>query len=224
MSNGIYIANSSGYTQVDEEYSGFRVIAEGTTYANIEWASEGYYYHTPEIAFPAQITPPLVMVCTPIGTWVHVKNITTSSFSLYASYNTPIHYKVMGRSDENAASSETFGLRVFRPNGAIAFDSGHSRLLIQQTLTLNVTGGIAYGQFTPVNIGISDHANTYFSVNSLTFSGTSAATGGEYSSRSLVGKYTSESNLNFATQIVKDSQVNVNISYTARILIGKFTL
>jgi hypothetical protein len=124
---GISIANNSGFVQIDEQFSNFRVVASGTATGN---GSNNPIY------FPDYGLIPLIMVRpVTLGHKIATDGIWyTNRFSAICSVpggavGQAFYYKVLVPVANVGASSDSFGLRVFGPSGQINFDSGHTDML-----------------------------------------------------------------------------------------------
>ena len=122
MSYGFQSFSSSGYAQIDQDYSNYALLQSGTV---------GTGNNT--VYFPAQPVPPLVMVRIPLTATVFCPSmngsgaVSTSSFYINASAGA--EYRVYARVQDMSASG-TYGLRVYNGSGAVVFDSGKQVLRI----------------------------------------------------------------------------------------------
>ena len=123
MSYGISILNSSGFVQIDPDYSNYAVLVRGTASGN------GYVY----IDFPAQPKPPLVFAkFAATDRWLALTELTNSraTFFIYpdpgwdAPASGSFSYAICVPFEGISLPNDQFGFRVFNQSGGAVFDSG----------------------------------------------------------------------------------------------------
>ena len=123
MSYGISILNSSGFVQIDPDYSNYAVLVRGTASGN------GYV----DIDFPAQPKPPLVFAkFAATDRWLALISLTNSraTFFIYPDpgWNTAasgsFSYAVCVPFEDISLPNDQFGFKVFNQSGGVVFDSG----------------------------------------------------------------------------------------------------
>jgi len=123
MSYGISVLNSSGFVQIDPDYSNYAVLVRGA-------ASGNGYVH---IDFPTQPKPPLVFAkFAATDRWLALTGLTNSraTFFIYpdAGWNTAasgsFSYAICVPFEDISPPNDQFGLKVFSQNGRVVFDSG----------------------------------------------------------------------------------------------------
>jgi hypothetical protein len=112
MAYGISIANAAGTTIISEEYSNYMVVSAGTSV-------NGTYGWTVSGDDILWVRPHILS-----GNYLHFDPTNTSPV-LHSTSGT-IEWVVTRRNP--APSSDTFGLRVLRADGSVAFDSGRAPL------------------------------------------------------------------------------------------------
>lgn len=125
---GIQVFNTDGFMTIDENFSTMQVLASGTATSN------------QMVYFPAQANRPLIMVSVPYGKsflsagagdeygYGPIITDPNSSFYLYAASGSAAFsysYKVLTPRTNVGSSGVPWGLRVFRSDGAVLFDSGN---------------------------------------------------------------------------------------------------
>ena len=121
MSYGIRILNSSGFVQIDPDYSNYAVLVRGTASGN------GYVY----IDFPAQPKPPLVFAkFAATDRWLALTNLTNSRATFYICDNNgyagasgSFSYAICVPFENISLPNDQFGFKVFNQNGRVVFDS-----------------------------------------------------------------------------------------------------
>ena len=162
MSYGIHITGSNGFTQVDQNYQNYILIAEGS-------ASTGS-----TITFTTTDAPIVMVSVTPSDRIYLLESITSSSFKVLShaansgsgtgsgpdlAPNFTFSYRVYGRAGQHVSTSYgEYGLRVLTPNGEVAFDSNYRYPRILQIADMgsspNVQAVNVPGAFTPfVSLG-----------------------------------------------------------------------
>lgn len=135
MSHGLTVLNNSNFVQIDESFSNYRVIAEGTV-----GSSGGFVYFPNYGVIPIVMVQPLV-----VGQSLYAGSITSSFFGvgpLGVSYK----YKVLVPSNVVAHSGQSHGLRVYNGSNQLVFDSGNTGMLRLKQL-LNIPGPFANQTF-----------------------------------------------------------------------------
>lgn len=115
MSFGIIVRNASGSTQIDSNYTAFRVVSEGHTPANQ--------------AHPVPAAANQILMVRPSGGAGIVGSAWLNN-QFYASSVNGIDWVLMQLQNTIAPANTRFGLRIFSPEGLV-YDSG-SRLLCPQ--------------------------------------------------------------------------------------------
>lgn len=121
MSYGISIINSSGFVQIDPDYSNYAVLVRGTASGN------GYVY----IDFPTQPKPPLVFAkFAATNQWLALTNLTNSraTFFIYADNgyvgaSGSFSYAICVPFENISLPNDQFGFTVFSQSGGAVFDS-----------------------------------------------------------------------------------------------------
>ena len=137
MSYGISILNSSGFVQIDPDYSNYAVLVRGTASGN------GYVY----IDFPAQPKPPLVFAkFAATDRWLALTQLTNSraTFFIYPNdgWNTAasgsFSYAICVPFEDISLPNDQFGFRVFNQSGGVVFDSGVAMPVIESVHSLDL--------------------------------------------------------------------------------------
>jgi hypothetical protein len=144
MPAGLQLTNSSGFGLIDEDFVGYRVIAEGTA------ANE--FYDT-FITYPNTGVMPVVVILPGADTSKTYFGARVSPTATEMSVNPArvwwippeepmmyFQYKVLIPLASNAASGLTSGMQVFTSSGALAFDAGHSIFRVQGAFNVVPTG------------------------------------------------------------------------------------
>lgn len=106
MSYGFRVLSSSGYVQIDENYSNYTLLQSGVASGR-----------PADIGYPAQPTPVLIMVRTDYGGIIDDRGSTTGSYE----------YRIYTR-NRDAPAFQSYGVRVYESDGGLAFDSGNRKL------------------------------------------------------------------------------------------------
>lgn len=142
MGYGLSVHNSSGYIQLDSNYSRFTVYSEGTV--TTAWRTIGSFQGMiAAIELPTNVArnaivlvrPPLNILCaavpgTPVSASVERINIASNSAAT-------IPYMIAVRSNIVNPSSVTHGLRIWSGDGGLVFDSGLPFVTATQFVNFN---------------------------------------------------------------------------------------
>lgn len=125
MTFGIQVISAGGYTQIDDTYGNFRIIASGSV--NLSALNP-----SAEVSFPAQSVIPLVFVRAPYGTqfWgaTGVQTVRSNGFTISTFVGGLVKYIVCA--PITGAGSDTFGLRITGPSGQTTFDAAHNLIML----------------------------------------------------------------------------------------------
>lgn len=169
MSYGLLITNDSGYIQIDDTYANFTQIASGSvsTSANV----------TASFSYPDCGIVPLILISP--GAWgVCYCNfgISGTSASLRTNAATSFTYRVLVPTYSVGQSSDAWGLRVWRPDGNIVYDSGRPNLRV-----LTVVSGTPSGSGWSQSFGAPSDSGQYaFTLNSTMPVGSGPQVAGGY--------------------------------------------
>lgn len=220
MSYGLEIYNQSNYLQLSQNYSGYRVIQEGLVNIN------NSYYGTSKISsviyFPAQATPPLILVSAPpVGDFIGA-DVFSNGFQIFCTTRAlTLNYKVIGLTKNQPASSETYGLRVYGSDGSLSFDSGHSMFAVQGILTMNATRSYANYATMPIN-----RSGAFVSVNNLQIFASFDLMDDESELVAAVVGFDSDNIVHLGTDFLYPGPPmgDTESNYTATCLVGRFNL
>lgn len=130
MAYGFSVENQSGFVQVDQDFSNYVLIAEGSASTNTN------------ISYPTQSTPPIIFVGkTPSNRAVGVQSVRPSScrlkgfgnsvFNNSSSFDFSISYRIYGLASENVGPASGYGIRVFDGSGSVVFDSNEEFMRVR---------------------------------------------------------------------------------------------
>lgn len=146
MSYGIRVVNSSGFVQIDPDYSNYAVLVQGAA------SGSG----TVHVDFPAQSKPPLVFAkFAATDRWLALTQLTNSraTFFIYpnAGYNTGVSgsfsYAICTPFEDISLPNDQFGFRVLGPSARAVFDSRVSVPTVESVHNL-----ILYDDYTAMRV------------------------------------------------------------------------
>lgn len=161
MAYGLQVFNSSGFAQIDQDYNNYFVASRGSftmrPFISPTPGWENSYNIIPITlgSYPSNVYPMLFVYLDYVGMYVGLQRILPSGTWSGSSWNTTAYFVIKGISDLDwpikymlALPSEyvnipanPYGLRVYRSNGVIAFDSAMETPRISDILTTNGSSG-----------------------------------------------------------------------------------
>lgn len=135
MAYGLLVKNSSGYIQIDDNYSNYTLIASGSV-----TISESYddSIKIATISFPSQSFPVSVCIGNTGSAFVACVSRTSTSVGLVASATVTISYRIYGLISVNPGSTSGYGLIVKNGSGGVVFNSNLPYMRIGQITTSTV--------------------------------------------------------------------------------------
>ena len=144
MGYGARILNSSGYVQIDEDYSNYTLIQSGSVTSPATWGTTERNPGT--VSFPAQSNPVIVCLGTTGSAYVSVTSVTQSSFSIISDIAVTVSYRVYALIAD-ASISNGYGLMVRNSSGKNVFHSNANYLRMHQLNFLQQTAAAATSSF-----------------------------------------------------------------------------
>jgi hypothetical protein len=153
MAYGIRIENSSGFTQIDQDFVNYVLVASGSFSST--GTSDSPKTHT--VNFSALVSSPDTMFFARPTTTASVGSSfpgmagssTGTVATIQSFYTGTIQWQVYQRSSALSVPSSGYGLNVFRPNGELAFSSQYKIPRIFSIIESNLGFG---------NMGTASHS------------------------------------------------------------------
>lgn len=141
MGYGISVVNSSGISVIDQNYSNHRLLQSGTV-TLINGGSSDW------VSFPTQADGVIIAIggTPPSDAYVGLRSLEANRFRLYGvryinnGSTFSVAYRVYAKSANNSLSNETYGMRVYKDDGSLVFDSGHDSLVVKGVSIYGVNG------------------------------------------------------------------------------------
>ena len=127
MTFGVRVLGSAGYMQIDDNYSNYGLVQSGTATTSSK------------ISLPNTGSPTAYLILVRIQPGQHIRNISmmNDGFYLYpvgASFS--FEYRAFLRNDMLTPGGG-YGFRVFKPNGALAFDGAFTYARLRSVSIIN---------------------------------------------------------------------------------------
>jgi hypothetical protein len=135
MAYGLLVKNSSGYIQIDDNYSNYTLIASGSVTINESYDRS---IRIATISFPSQSFPVSVCIGNTGSAFVACVSRTSTSVGLVASATVTISYRIYGLISVNPGTTSGYGLIVKNGSGGVVFNSNLPYMRIGQITTSTV--------------------------------------------------------------------------------------
>lgn len=136
MSYGILVKNSSGYIQIDDNYSNYALIASGSVWVS---ASTVTRVNPATVYFASQSSPVVVCIGNTGGAVVALFAITDSSAQFISNASTTVPYRIYANVADNPGSTSGYGLVVRNASSQVVFNSNLTYMRVGQ-LTVSTVG------------------------------------------------------------------------------------
>lgn len=136
MTYGLLVKNSSGYIQIDDNYSNYTLIASGSVTINESYRNS---IRIATISFPSQAFPVSVCIGNTGSAFVACVSRTSTSVGLVANATVTISYRIYGLISANPGTTSGYGLIVKNGSGGVVFNSNLPYMRIGQ-ITTSIVG------------------------------------------------------------------------------------
>ena len=136
MSYGVLVKNSSGYIQIDDNYSNYTLIASGSVGISASTMSK---VNPATVYFASQSSPVVVCIGNTGGAVVALLATSASSVQLVSGTNTTVPYRIYANVAHNPGSTSGYGLVVRNASGQVVFNSNLTYMRVGQ-LTFSTVG------------------------------------------------------------------------------------
>lgn len=136
MSYGILVKNSSGYIQIDDNYSNYTLIASGSVWVN---ASTVNQVNPATVYFANQSSPVVVCIGNTGGAVVALFTTSASSAQFVSNASTTVSYRIYANVANNPGSISGYGLVVRNASSQVVFNSNLTYMRVGQ-LTFSTVG------------------------------------------------------------------------------------
>ena len=136
MSYGILVKNSSGYTQIDDNYSNYTLIASGSVGISASTMSK---VNPATVYFASQSIPVVVCIGNTGGAVVALLATSASSVQFVSNANTTVSYRIYANVANNPGSISGYGLVVRNASSQVVFNSNLTYMRVGQ-LTFSTVG------------------------------------------------------------------------------------
>jgi hypothetical protein len=136
MSYGILVKNSSGYIQIDDNYSNYTLIASGSVGVS---ASTVNQVNPATVYFTDQPSPVVVCVGNTGGAVVALLTTSSSSVQFVSNANITVSYRIYANVANNPGLISGYGLVVRNASSQVVFNSNLTYMRVGQ-LTFSTVG------------------------------------------------------------------------------------
>lgn len=136
MSYGILVKNSSGYIQIDDNYSNYTLIASGAVSVSASTASK---VNPATVSFTSQSSPVVACIGDTSGAYVAVLSRSSTSVQFVSNASITLPYRIYANVANNPGSTSGYGLIVRNASGQVVFNSNLTYMRVGQ-LTFSTVG------------------------------------------------------------------------------------